>query len=62
MKGGVLIWPIDIDPEQWWFWTPEWQAKERDADVDITAGKTEFHESDEAFLSALRARAPRADP
>jgi hypothetical protein len=27
-----------IDPDQWWFWTPEWQAKERQADEDIRLG------------------------
>ena len=31
-EGGVLIWPIDIDPEQARCWTPESQAKEREAD------------------------------
>ena len=61
-EGGVLIRPIDIDPEQAWFWTPEWQAKEWEADADIAAGRTEFHDSDDSFLAALRERAVRADP
>src|SRR5688500_4712450 len=29
---------VEIDPEQAWFWTPEWQAKEREADEDFLAG------------------------
>jgi hypothetical protein len=38
---------------QAWFWTPEWQAKEREADEDIAAGRGERFESDEEFLAAL---------
>jgi len=41
------------DPSQAWFWTPEWQAKEREADEDIAAGRGERFESDEEFLAAL---------
>lgn len=42
-----------IDPEQAWFWTREWQVKEREADDDIAAGRGTTYESDEAFLGAL---------
>jgi hypothetical protein len=42
-----------IDPEQAWFWTREWQAKEREADDDIAAGRGTTYENDEAFLEAL---------
>jgi hypothetical protein len=42
-----------IDPEQAWFWTRGWQAKEREADADIAAGRGTAYESDEAFLGAL---------
>jgi hypothetical protein len=41
---------------QAWFWTLEWQAREREADEDLTAGRLTRHESDEEFLAALRAR------
>src|SRR2546425_391236 len=44
------------DASQAWFWTPEWQAREREADEDLAAGRFTRHESDEAFLAALRAR------
>ena len=27
--------------DQWWFWTDEWQAKEREVDEDIAAGRIE---------------------
>lgn len=42
-----------IDPEQAWFWTREWQDKEREADEDLAAGRGTKYESDEAFLGAL---------
>ena len=38
---------------QAWFWTPEWQAKEREADADIAAGRVEHFSSDDEFLAAL---------
>jgi antitoxin PrlF len=42
-----------IPADQAWFWTPEWQAGEREADADIAAGRTEYFDSDAAFLAAL---------
>ena len=39
-----------------WLCTPEWQAREREADEDLAAGRFTRHESDEEFLAALRAR------
>jgi hypothetical protein len=44
------------DPDQWWFWTDEWQAREREADADREAGRIIRHDSDEAFRDALVAR------
>jgi hypothetical protein len=43
------------DQDQAWYWTPEWQAGERAADVDLAAGRSTRFESDEAFLQALEA-------
>lgn len=54
---GILLRPQKvIDATQAWFWTPEWQAKEREADADLAAGRSERFESDEEFLAALDAR------
>lgn len=39
--------------DQAWFWTPEWQAKEREADVAIAAGEGTLYESPGEFLAAL---------
>jgi hypothetical protein len=42
-----------IDPEQAWFWTREWQEKEREADNDLAAGRTTTFKGDDEFLGAL---------
>jgi AbrB family looped-hinge helix DNA binding protein len=52
-EGGVLIRPIDIDPEQSWFWTPEWRAREREADRDYAEGRFITYHSTEEFLDSL---------
>jgi hypothetical protein len=50
-----------IDPEQAWYWTREWQAKEREADDDRTAGRVSHYATDEDFLKALDERTKRMD-
>jgi hypothetical protein len=50
-----------IDPEQAWFWTHEWQAKEREADADRAAGRAVRYESDEELLAALDERTKSLD-
>ena len=50
-----------IDPEQAWFWTREWQDREREADKDLAAGKVTRFESDEDFLAALDERTKPLD-
>ncbi len=58
---GILLRPQKvIDADQAWFWTPEWQAGEREADADIAAGRVETFESGEEFLAALEAIAKPA--
>ncbi len=44
----------EIDPEQAWFWTLEWQAGEREVDESIARGERgDVFSSDEEFLAAL---------
>jgi len=46
-----------IDPDQFWFWTPEWQAKERAVDESLAKGEPgTVYGSDADFLAALEAR------
>jgi AbrB family looped-hinge helix DNA binding protein len=54
---GILLRPKKvIDATQAWFWEPTWQAKEREADEDLAAGRFERFKSDEEFLAALDER------
>src|SRR5438874_8209305 len=60
-EDGILLRPQKvIDATQAWFWTPEWQAGEREADGQEAAGLGETFNSGEEFLAALRARAKPA--
>lgn len=43
----------EIDPDQAWFWTREWQQKEREADDDVVAGRFKRFQSSEEFLQYL---------
>lgn len=39
--GVIELRPLlAIPADEAWFWTPEWQAREREADEDIKAGRT----------------------
>jgi hypothetical protein len=63
--AGVLVRGIiegPLDPDQAWFWTPEWQRKECEAEVDKAAGNADRYGSDDEFLAALdeRSRPPDA--
>ena len=51
-------------PDQWWYWTPEWQAGERQIERDRAAGLSgPVFDSGDDFLDALQAHAsPAADP
>ena len=58
---GILLRPMKlIDATQAWFWTPGWQAKEREADEDAAAGRGKVFSSDEEFLAYLDGLAERA--
>jgi bifunctional DNA-binding transcriptional regulator/antitoxin component of YhaV-PrlF toxin-antitoxin module len=54
---GILLRPQKIvDSTQAWFWTPEWQAGEREAEADGAAGRAETFDSEAEFLAGLRKR------
>jgi hypothetical protein len=61
-KGEARIRLRKIDPDQAWFWTPEWQAKLQEAHDDLAAGRSTIHYSDEEFLAALEERSKHANP
>ena len=52
---GILLRPRKvIDATQAWFWKPEWQAGEREAEREIASGGGTRYDSDEEFLDSLR--------
>jgi hypothetical protein len=62
--AAVLLGEISagrIDPEQAWFWTREWQEKEREADDDLAAGRVTSYDTDAEFLAGLDERTKPLD-
>ncbi|HEX8715276.1 MAG TPA: hypothetical protein VF706_06865 [Solirubrobacteraceae bacterium] len=62
--AAVLLGEISagrIDPEQAWFWTREWQEKEREADDDLATGRVTSFDADAEFLAALDERTKPLD-
>ncbi len=54
VEDGILLRPCKvIDATQAWFWTPDWQAREREAAADLAARRGRVFESSEEFLSSL---------
>lgn len=37
-QHGLVQW-VEIDPEQLWFWSAEWQRREREAEEDLREGR-----------------------
>jgi bifunctional DNA-binding transcriptional regulator/antitoxin component of YhaV-PrlF toxin-antitoxin module len=42
-----------VDPAQAWFWSDQWQAREREADDDVAAGRVKRFNDVEALLTEL---------
>lgn len=52
--GVIEIRPLMlVDKGQAWFWTPEWQRKEREVEVEYAAGRFRVQDSTDDFLAAL---------
>jgi len=55
--GRLVLIPASVIPDdQAWFWTPEWQAKETEADQEVAAGGGPVMSADE-FITELAQRA-----
>jgi antitoxin MazE len=55
VDNALELIPAEVVPKnQRWFWTPEWQAKEREADEDIAQGRVKEFESAEDLLKDLK--------
>lgn len=53
----IILTPAAVVPrDQAWFHTPEWQAKEAEADADKAAGRATHYPNNEALLASLENR------
>lgn len=55
-NGKVVLTPKEIEDKEddSWFWSREWQEKERRADEDIKAGRVKRFKDVEALIRDLR--------
>ena len=53
MARLVPIKTIKVPRDQAWFWTPEWQAMEKEADQDLSAGNYRDFDNSEDLLKEL---------
>jgi antitoxin PrlF len=54
-NGEVILRPlVAVDRSQAWFWTPEWQAGEREASEQALRGQGETFKDDTDFLDSLQ--------
>jgi antitoxin PrlF len=54
VEEGILLRPRKvIDATQAWFWSPTWQAGEREASLELAHGEGDVYESADAFLASL---------
>lgn len=52
--GVIEMRPLMAVPvTQRWFWTDEWQRREREADADVAAGRVTRFADAESFIDAL---------
>lgn len=55
-EDSIILTPKTlIDKSQAYFWTPEWQAAEREASADIAEGRVQEFDSVDDLLADLRA-------
>lgn len=60
-KGIVISLAREVDPSQAWFWSPHWNALERQADEDFRAGRVTRAASADEAITALRKKPARRD-
>lgn len=54
LQPQVKIKALKIDPSQWWFWTPEWQAGEKQADLEMKAGLGKTYDNADDLIADLK--------
>ena len=51
----VALWEKIVAADQAWYWTPEWQSAEAEADAELAAGKYDNFASMDALIADLQA-------
>ncbi len=52
--GRIVLTPAALIPrDQAWFWTEDWQARESEAQAQMTAGEGTAYHSDTDFLASF---------
>jgi hypothetical protein len=51
--GRVRVTIEPIDPDQAWYWTPEWQTAEKETRDDVAAGRYKQFSSMDDFIADL---------
>lgn len=46
---------LALQADQLWFWSERWQRMEREADVDVAAGRVDTYDNVDDLLDALDA-------
>lgn len=60
--GVVELRPaLPVPADQLWFWTQQWQQREREVDEHVAAGRVTVHESADEFLTHLDTLADTPD-
>lgn len=54
LRLQVKIKAPKIDPDQWWFWTPKWQAGEKQADLEMRAGLGKTYDNADDLIADLK--------
>jgi len=50
---SVIREPVTMSAEHAWYWSPEWQVWEKEADEDWQGGRYEVFESMDDFIASL---------
>ena len=57
----VLVPHVAVPAEQAWFWSEQWQARERETDDELAAGRASTFDNAEDFLAHLERIGAEAD-
>jgi len=56
-KDRIELVPLAMIPrDQLWFWSPEWQAMEREAHEDRAAGRVKSFQSAKQLIASLKSK------